>query len=205
MGSELSISEFFGSTSWPKQEALKRETNSELTDSELRTEKTSNFQMKRAYLSLGSNLGDRKSNIERALSRLNSARVRILRVSSLYRTEPVGYKPQPWFLNCAAEAETDLMPLQLLGRCQAVQRELGRRPGVRNGPRTIDIDILLYENAEVHSPEMTIPHPRMAERRFVLVPLSEIAGEARHPATQRSVREMLEETTDRSQVIRLKS
>jgi|SRR5215472_1136636 len=161
--------------------------------------------MKRVYLSLGSNLGDRQTNIEHALARLGPAGVHVLQVSSLYRTEPVGYKPQPWFLNCAAEVETDLMPLQLLRRCQTIQRELGRRPGLRDGPRTIDIDILFYENAVVHSPELTLPHPRMADRRFVLVPLSEIAASSRHPATQRTVREMLDETSDRSQVVRLKS
>ena len=160
--------------------------------------------MKRVYLSLGSNLGDRRANIERALAQLASSGIRVLRVSSLYRTEPVGYRFQPWFFNCAAEVETGLMPLQLLRRCQAIQREFGRRPGVRNGPRLIDIDILLYESAVIHSPELTIPHPRMAERRFVLVPLSEIAADARYPGSLRTVREMLEEVPDQSQVIRLR-
>jgi 2-amino-4-hydroxy-6-hydroxymethyldihydropteridine diphosphokinase len=161
--------------------------------------------MKRVFLALGSNLGDRGANIGRALARFESAGVCVLRISSFYQTEPVGYRPQPWFFNCAAEVETHLMPLQLLRRCQAIQRELGRRPSTRNGPRAIDIDILLYDNAIIHSSELTIPHPRMAERRFVLVPLSEIAGDARHPATQHTIREMLEETPDQSQVIRLKS
>jgi 2-amino-4-hydroxy-6-hydroxymethyldihydropteridine diphosphokinase len=159
--------------------------------------------MKKVYLSFGSNLGDRRANIERAVTRLSAAGVHVLRVSSFYRTEPVGYKLQPWFLNCAAEVQTELMPLQLLHRCQAIQRELGRQPGVRNGPRPIDVDIVFYENAIIHSPELTIPHPRMGERRFVLVPLSEIAGDAEHPVTKRSVREMLEETSDRSGVVRL--
>ena len=161
--------------------------------------------MKRAYLSLGSNVGDQQALIEQALARLGAEGVQVRRVSSLYRTEPVGNKAQPWFLNCVAEIATDLMPLQLLRRCQAVEREGGRRPGARNGPRPIDIDILLYENAVVRSAQLTIPHAGMAERRFVLIPLRELAAHARHPVTQRTVLEMLQETTDRCQVIRVRN
>ena len=160
--------------------------------------------MKRAYLSLGSNLGDRRANIRQALGRLEAQGVRAVRVSSLYKTEPVGYKAQPWFLNCVAEIETDLMPLQLLRRCRAVERELGRRPGLRGGPRPIDLDILLYERAVVQLPEVTVPHPRMAERRFVLVPLNELAAQVRHPVTQQTVADMLHETADHSQVVKLR-
>lgn len=147
--------------------------------------------MKRVYLGLGSNVGDRRANIEEALKRLHESRIQVQRVSSLYRTEPVGYTAQPWFANCAAEVMTDLMPLQLVRRCQAIQRQMGRRPGPRNGPRLIDIDVLLYENAVVRSAEVTIPHPRMAERRFVLVPLSEIAADAEHPITRQTIGDML--------------
>lgn len=161
--------------------------------------------MRRVYFSLGSNIGNRRANISNAIAKLTSAGVEVRRVSSLYQTEPVGYKAQPWFLNCAVEAETNLMPLQLLRRCQAIERELGRRPGMRNGPRSIDIDILLYEEAVMRTTELTIPHARMAERRFVLAPLSELAGETRHPLTGRNVLEMLRETSDRSQIVKLRS
>jgi 2-amino-4-hydroxy-6-hydroxymethyldihydropteridine diphosphokinase len=160
--------------------------------------------MKRAYLALGSNLGDRAAHIREALARLETQGVKTIRVSSLYKTEPVGYKAQPWFLNCVAEVETNLMPLQLLKRCRAVERELGRRPGPGGGPRLIDVDILLYESAVVRSAEVTIPHPRMAERRFVLVPLGELAAQLRHPVTHLTVADMLHETPDQSQVVKLK-
>jgi len=160
--------------------------------------------MKRAYLSLGSNLGDRVAKLRMALAMLPSFGLEVTRVSSFYKTEPVDFRPQSWFVNCVAEAATDLMPLSLLQRLKVAERKLGRRPGVPKGPRAIDIDILLYENASVRSPALTIPHPRMAERRFVLVPLQEIAPHLRHPVTQRTLPEMLSLLTNAGQVIRLK-
>jgi 2-amino-4-hydroxy-6-hydroxymethyldihydropteridine diphosphokinase len=159
---------------------------------------------KRVYLSLGSNLGDRVQNIRRALEKLSEVGIQSERVSSFYKTEPVDFRPQPWFVNCVVEARTELMPLQLLKASQGVERALGRRSGIPKGPRLIDIDILLYENAVVHSAALTIPHPRMSERRFVLLPLRELAPQLRHPLTQRTVLEMLGETQDSSRAIRMK-
>lgn len=159
--------------------------------------------MKRVYLSLGSNLGDRLARLQQALGKLGEAGVEIERVSSFYKTEPVGCRPQPWFVNCVAEAATELLPLRLLTALHAVERSLGRRPGVPKGPRPIDIDILLYENAVVRSSQLIIPHPRLAERRFVLVPLQELAPHLRDPVSQRTVIEMLHETSDRGQVVKL--
>ena len=148
--------------------------------------------MKRIYLSLGSNLGDREGNLRKAVERLASGDVRVLRSSRIYETEPVGYQDQGWFLNQVVEAETALFPMQLLTRTGRVERELGRRRTVPKGPRTIDIDILLYGAARVATVRLEIPHPRMAERRFVLAPLAELAPLLRHPVTHRTVREMLE-------------
>jgi 2-amino-4-hydroxy-6-hydroxymethyldihydropteridine diphosphokinase len=160
--------------------------------------------MKRVYLSLGSNLGNRTVNIRKALELLSEKGVALERLSSFYRTEPVDFRPQPWFVNCVAEVETDLMPLQLLRAVKSVERALGRRSGVPKGPRPIDIDILLYENVAIRSRELTIPHERLSERRFVLIPLRELAAQLRHPVTRRAALEMLQETRDASQVIKLK-
>ena len=159
--------------------------------------------MKRVFLSLGSNLGDRSGNIRKALDELASEGIEVRRVSSLYRTEPVDYKQQPWFINCVAEVATELLPLQLLSAIQRVERSLGRRRSINKGPRKIDIDILLYENVVVRSATLNIPHASMAERRFVLVPLRELEADLRHPISERTVTEMLSETADTSQVVRI--
>ncbi|HEV3218339.1 MAG TPA: 2-amino-4-hydroxy-6-hydroxymethyldihydropteridine diphosphokinase [Candidatus Acidoferrales bacterium] len=153
-----------------------------------------------AFLSLGSNLGDRAANIERALARLDAAGVRIIRRSSLYKTEPVEFTAQGWFLNLAVEVETALMPRQLLHAIRRVEQEMGRRRIVRAGPRVLDIDILLYGTSIVRTAELEIPHPRMAERRFVLVPMAELAPGLRHPVLKLTMLELLAATQDRSQV-----
>lgn len=159
--------------------------------------------MRTVYLSLGSNMGDRRAHIKEALRRLPDTGVALRRVSSLYKTEPVEVREQPWFVNCVVEGATELLPMGLLEALKSLERALGREPGVPKGPRPIDIDILLYENVSVRSPELNIPHARMAERRFVLVPLEELAAEARDPASGRTIRELLRETKDTSAVIRL--
>ncbi len=159
--------------------------------------------MKRVFLSLGSNLGSPLENVRKALAALPAKGIEVQRVSSFYRTEPVDFRRQPWFVNCVAEVATDLMPLQLLKALQSLERQLGRRKVVDKGPRTIDIDILLYENAVVQSRNLNIPHERLGHRKFVLVPLGELAANLRHPVTQHTVQEMLHETPDHSEVIRL--
>ena len=160
---------------------------------------------KRVYLCLGSNLGDRRAYLARALEEMQAAGIAARRVSALYHTQPVDYTAQPWFLNCVAEVETEHMPRQLLRQLQRIERQLGRRRGVRRGPRTIDIDILLYQNHVMRTSELTIPHPQLAERRFVLEPLRDLAAGLRHPVSRRTVTELLAAAADRSRVRRLRS
>jgi 2-amino-4-hydroxy-6-hydroxymethyldihydropteridine diphosphokinase len=159
--------------------------------------------MARAYFSLGSNLGDRAANIAQAIEELGKRGVRVTRESSLYETEPVDLREQAWFLNSVVEAETELAPEQALAAALAVERTLGRERRVPKGPRVIDIDILFYGDRVVHSAEVEIPHPRMAERRFALVPLAELAPHVMHPVLRKTAAELLAETSDRSAVRRV--
>ena len=156
--------------------------------------------MKLAYLSLGSNVGNRERTLAQALQLLAAPDLRVVRVSALYETEPMELRDQPWFLNLVAEIETGLFPRQLLARTQKVEKELGRKRKVPKGPRTIDIDILLYGDSVIETPDLTVPHPQMAERRFVLEPLAELAPELRHPVLRRTASELLAAT--RGQVVR---
>jgi 2-amino-4-hydroxy-6-hydroxymethyldihydropteridine diphosphokinase len=140
-----------------------------------------------AYLSLGSNVGDREAQLQTAVARLSAAG-RVTAVSSLYETEPVEFTEQPWFLNCAVALETDQTPPQLMAQILGIEQEMGRKRVQNKGPRTMDIDILLFDNEIVNSPDITIPHPALHERRFALEPLAEIAPEAQHPIFHKTIR-----------------
>jgi len=146
---------------------------------------------KTAYLSIGSNLGDRARNLVTAMELLAGPGLRVTRRSSVYETEPQDLRAQPWFLNQVVEVETTLFPRQLLARIHKVESAMGRRRLVDKGPRTIDIDIVLYGSFAMESPDLVIPHPRMADRRFVLEPLMELNPDLRHPGTGESIRQML--------------
>jgi 2-amino-4-hydroxy-6-hydroxymethyldihydropteridine diphosphokinase len=151
------------------------------------------------YIALGSNLGDRAGMLERAIAAMNSAGISVVRQSSLYVTEPVGAPGQGWFLNAVVEAETSLLPLQLLHALLKIERELGRRRLTPHGPRAIDLDILFYGSSVIRSRDLEVPHPRLTERRFVLIPLAQLAPDFRHPVSHKSINQLLAETPDRSE------
>ena len=147
------------------------------------------------FLGLGSNIGNKLEQLNAALRALEQ-HVELLETSSVYETEPVGYANQPPFLNLVCHAMTGLAPLELLGLTQRIEKELGRRPTLRNGPRTVDIDILFYGSRSFHTAQLDIPHPRIPERSFVLVPLAEIAPGLVHPELRKTVATLANETHD---------
>jgi 2-amino-4-hydroxy-6-hydroxymethyldihydropteridine diphosphokinase len=150
------------------------------------------------YLSLGSNLGDRAGNLRSAIAFLPSANLQISKVSAFYETEPVDFLDQPWFLNCVLAGETDSDAITLLRALRKIEFDLGSQKEFAKGPRLLDIDILLFGDVTMETPELQIPHPRMLERNFVLAPLAEIAPQLRHPSWPGTVQQLLANSTDRS-------
>jgi 2-amino-4-hydroxy-6-hydroxymethyldihydropteridine diphosphokinase len=153
------------------------------------------------YLSLGSNLGDRRANLKKALRLLGEC-LEIARVSSVYDTEPVGVGEQPRFLNLMCCINTNIGPMQLLSFVKGIESSMGRDLSLRNSPRIIDIDIILYGDTIMESPDLTIPHPRMRERAFVLVPFAEIAPEVVHPVSGERIDELSPRVEGRDGVVK---
>ena len=156
--------------------------------------------VQKAYLSAGSNLGDRLANLREGVSRLQGAGISVTRISSCFETEPIALPDQPWFLNLAMELETRFTPHQLLACCLWIEEQQGRVRSIPKRSRTLDLDILLYEDLILEDPRLIIPHPDMAGRRFVLQPLAQIAPDQVHPTLKMTIRSLLDNCPDRSTV-----
>jgi 2-amino-4-hydroxy-6-hydroxymethyldihydropteridine diphosphokinase len=162
------------------------------------------MEKQQVLLSLGSNLGSKRENIAKAISLLIEKKILVnVKVSSFYETEPVGFKDQPQFINAAITGETLLNPKELLLKCKEIEREIGRKPRPRWHEREIDLDIILYGNKILKTNTLQIPHPEMANRRFVLVPASEIASDWQVPGIHKTINEVLENCEDKSKVVQI--
>jgi 2-amino-4-hydroxy-6-hydroxymethyldihydropteridine diphosphokinase len=156
--------------------------------------------MPAVYIALGSNVGDREANLREAIGLLSQSGMVIRRVSSLYETAPVDYLDQAWFLNAALEGQTNLPAVRLLTTLRNIESQMGNKKPFPKGPRLIDLDMLLYGEETIATPDLEIPHPRMLLRNFVLVPLAEVAPSLRHPSWPASAAELLLRSPDRSEV-----
>ncbi|MCX8044460.1 MAG: 2-amino-4-hydroxy-6-hydroxymethyldihydropteridine diphosphokinase [Desulfobacterota bacterium] len=151
------------------------------------------------YIGIGTNVGNRSEYLTTAIRELNAV-VNIHACSSVYETEPLGYTNQPWFLNMVVKAYTDKAPHRLLRELKAIELSMGRKPTLPNGPRCIDLDLLLFDDILLHDKDLTLPHPRIPERKFVLVPLCEIASDVVHPELRKTFRELLSALSNGAQV-----
>jgi 2-amino-4-hydroxy-6-hydroxymethyldihydropteridine diphosphokinase len=156
--------------------------------------------MTNVYLALGTNIGARENNLREAIRRLSESGIHIIQTSSIYETEPVDYLDQPWFLNAVLEAQTELSAAQLLATLRHIESQMGSKKPFAKGPRLIDLDILLYGTDTIDAPDLQVPHPRMLQRHFVLVPLAEIAPNLRHPSWPATASELLARSPDFSVV-----
>ena len=152
------------------------------------------------YIALGSNLGDRLANIRKAIELMKGEGIEIIDESSIYETEPVGYKEQGWFLNSVVKGRTELSPGRLCKRLEKIEKSMGRESEIKWGPRIIDLDILFYENKILNGKQLQIPHSELHKRKFVLVPLEQIAPELVHPVLNNTISELLRDLKDNSQV-----
>jgi 2-amino-4-hydroxy-6-hydroxymethyldihydropteridine diphosphokinase len=157
------------------------------------------------YLALGSNIGDREANLREAVRLLAQSAIEISKLSSIYETEPVDYLDQPWFLNAVLEARTELPPAELLATLRHIESQMGSHKPFPKGPRLIDLDILLYGDDTLDTPDLQIPHPRMLQRNFVLAPLAEVAPPLRHPSWPAPAAALLADSSDKSIVRRIES
>lgn len=156
----------------------------------------------KVFIGIGSNMGDPLNNCLKAIGMIGQAKsCHVMRRSSFYRTEPVGYKNQDWFVNCVILVETELAPHMLLTRLQEIEYAMGRKREIKWGPRCIDLDIILYGDLIIRDEKLIIPHPFMHKRRFVLIPMNEIASNVIHPVLNKTVKELLNELPDDGQAV----